>query len=83
MRLAHNVKDPSSSCESFDCIIEIEKVDVPIPKSGEVLIRVEGSSINPTNVGTIYNGSCIEGGCGTVPMSPMLLSPILIVFVLR
>jgi NADPH:quinone reductase-like Zn-dependent oxidoreductase len=36
---------------------------VPKPKTGEVLIRVSGTSVNPSDVDTIEDGGCISG-CG-------------------
>jgi len=45
-----------------DCI-KLEEVAVPAPASGEALIRVNGSSVNPSDVDTVEFGGCVEG-CG-------------------
>ena len=45
-----------------DCI-KLEEVAVPAPASGEALIRVNGSSVNPSDVDTVEFGGCV-GGCG-------------------
>jgi NADPH:quinone reductase-like Zn-dependent oxidoreductase len=46
----------------FSCVT-IKTVPVPKPKSGEVLIRVKGTSVNPSDVDGVEMGGCTSG-CG-------------------
>ena len=46
----------------FECVA-IENLAVPTPKQGEALIRVNASSVNPSDVDTVEAGGCGKG-CG-------------------
>ena len=52
------------ACQTpFRCVHVKSGIAVPSPKSGEALIRVNGSSVNPSDVDTAEGGGCIRG-CG-------------------
>jgi NADPH:quinone reductase-like Zn-dependent oxidoreductase len=46
----------------FDCV-KLETKTVPTPKSGEALIRINASSVNPSDVDIVSLGGC-DKGCG-------------------
>ena len=46
----------------FSCV-QLHSVPVPTPSSGECLIRVNASSVNPSDVDTAEGGGC-KRGCG-------------------
>lgn len=46
----------------FSCV-EVESVDTPTPKNGEALIRVNATSVNPSDLDEIAGGLCHKG-CG-------------------
>lgn len=46
----------------FQCV-DIKTVAIPTPKQGEVLIRVNATSVNPSDVDTVEAGGCTQG-CG-------------------
>jgi len=46
----------------FSCV-KLATVPVPTPRAGQVLIRLNGSSVNPSDVDTVEVGGCAKG-CG-------------------
>jgi NADPH2:quinone reductase len=48
------VTSPGAGTSVADCIMEIETVPTPIPKSNEVLIKVAAAPINPSDYGSWY-----------------------------
>eukprot|EP00301_Raphidiophrys_heterophryoidea_P016070 c2525_g1_i1.p1 GENE.c2525_g1_i1~~c2525_g1_i1.p1 ORF type:complete len:361 (-),score=95.97 c2525_g1_i1:316-1398(-) len=78
LKLVKHVKDFKQ--EDLASCFEVQEVDVPVPKSGEVLVKVECSPINPSNLsalqGTYDNSSSVtlpartgSEGSGTVVAS--------------
>ena len=67
------VTSPRNASSVADCIVEIQSVPTPTPKSGEVLIKVVAAPVNPSDYGSWY-GSKAESypivmgkeGCGVV-----------------
>jgi len=57
----------------FSCV-KLETVPTPEPKSGEVLIRVKGTSVNPSDVDTIEMGGCALG-CGADVVGAVVACP--------
>ncbi|KAL7475937.1 hypothetical protein ACHAW6_001830 [Cyclotella cf. meneghiniana] len=49
------VTSPGKSTSVADCTIEIQTVPTPVPRSGEVLVRVVAAPINPSDYGSWYN----------------------------
>jgi len=47
----------------FASCVHVDSVALPAPKAGEALIKVEGSSVNPSDVDTVEFGGC-AAGCG-------------------
>lgn len=73
------VKEPGPDVKS--CKIEIETIDVPIPKSGQVLIKVIAAAVNPSDYGSWKNCKIEQcpfamgkEGCGIVVQSNMTTS---------
>ena len=60
MRAVHAVGDCGAP---FVACIQIVKLPVPTPSPSQVLIRVDASSINPSDVDTVEAGGCARG-CG-------------------
>ena len=69
---------PSSSIEGLDPFVRLERISVPTPKSGQVLIRVRKSAINPSDlafVQGVYGQPRVKGvpagfeACGEVVAS--------------
>ena len=53
----------TGSCKApFSCV-HLHNVPIPSPSSGECLIRVNASSVNPSDVDTAESGGC-KNGCG-------------------
>lgn len=65
----------TSGCGApFDCV-EIASVSTPKPVLGEILIKINASSVNPSDVDTVEGGGCGKGCgadiAGTVVACPM------------
>lgn len=57
------VKTKAFGCQTpFSCV-EVVDVALPVPKQGQALIRVNASSVNPSDVDTVELGGCGKG-CG-------------------
>lgn len=50
-------------CKAPFACVHVEMVDIPKPSPGEALIRVNSSSVNPSDVDTVELGGCMQG-CG-------------------
>eukprot|EP00756_Hemistasia_phaeocysticola_P011183 Hpha_TRINITY_DN15095_c0_g1::TRINITY_DN15095_c0_g1_i1::g.123016::m.123016 len=61
----------------FDCV-EVATVDTPKPVQGEILVKINASSVNPSDVDTVEGGGCSKGCgadmAGTVVACPMCTS---------
>jgi len=55
----------SGACAApfVDCV-HIHNVPMPKPHSGEALIRINASSVNPSDVDEVQGGACTLGRCG-------------------
>lgn len=54
----------SGPCKAPFACVHIKEVAVPTPKGGHALIRVNATSVNPSDVDTVEFGGCTFGGCG-------------------
>lgn len=57
-----SVRTSGGCVTPFTCV-NIQTVPVPKPSDGEALIRIGGTSVNPSDVDTVQNGGC-TAGCG-------------------
>lgn len=53
----------TGACSTPFACVNIQNIPTPKPKNGQVLIRVNASSVNPSDVDTIEGGGCTLG-CG-------------------
>lgn len=67
------VTSPGNGTSVADCTVEIQTVETPTPKSGEVLVKVTAAPINPSDYGSWYRSKqpsypMVIGkeGCGIV-----------------
>jgi NADPH:quinone reductase-like Zn-dependent oxidoreductase len=51
------------SCSADFSCMKLDTVSTPQPRSGEALIQVNGSSVNPSDVDEAEYGACVRG-CG-------------------
>ena len=47
----------------FTTCVNIHKVPLPVPSAGEALVKLNSSSVNPSDVDTVEMGGCLLG-CG-------------------
>jgi len=57
-----SLRTTGACSKPFTCV-NIQNISTPTPKNGQVLIRVDASSVNPSDVDTVEFGGCILG-CG-------------------
>ena len=67
------VTSPGKGTSVADCTLQVETVPTPIPKSGEVLIKVVAAPVNPSDYGSWFQSSASaypmpigKEGCGIV-----------------
>jgi NADPH:quinone reductase-like Zn-dependent oxidoreductase len=67
------VTSPGKATSVADCTVEIQTVPIPVPKSGELLIKVVAAPVNPSDYGSWYKSKpdsypIVMGkeGCGVV-----------------
>ena len=59
-----SVRTSSGGCHApFEGCVQIQQVKTPRPNFDEVLIRVNATSVNPSDVDTVEMGGCVHG-CG-------------------
>src|SRR4051812_21842909 len=57
--------------------LSIAEVDVPVPGPGEVLVRIEATPINPSDLGLLLAAADISRAVATgSPESPVVTAPI-------
>jgi len=57
-----SVRTTGACGEPFSCV-QLKTVPTPTPRHGEVLIRVNATSVNPSDVDRVEGGGCVAG-CG-------------------
>eukprot|EP01045_Picozoa_sp_COSAG04_P010755 COSAG04_NODE_666_length_11419_cov_5.345936_13_plen_221_part_00 len=53
----------SGGCNAPFACVKVESVPTPKPRRGEALIKIQASSVNPSDRDTVEGGGC-GGGCG-------------------
>jgi NADPH2:quinone reductase len=57
--------------------LSVDTVDVPSPGEGEVVVRIEASPINPSDLGMLFAGADMSAaGTGGTPDRPVVTAPI-------
>ena len=67
---AHAIRMTSTVTEDDRLVLALEETPMPEPGENEVLIRVEASPINPSDLGvmlSVTDGSSYEAGDGDLP----------------
>jgi len=70
----HAVRTDGACGAPFDCV-KIATVPRPIPMPGHALIRVNSTSVNPSDVDRVESGSCEHTTCGADVSGTVIACP--------